>query len=127
MLNLVITQWREAFDDDDSLDVRMVAGEDFNIRTAICEDYEIEVEDPESEDLEKNPFVFINEVVVVDGEEFTDETGKKWRVRFEEVSGSATKCACGALLTEEVGDTCFECKAEVESIEEIRKIGATKS
>lgn len=87
MPNLVFTQWREAFDDDDSLDVRMVADpEKVDIGEAICAEYEIEVEDPESDDPYKNPFVFIGETVVEDGWVIADETGKKWRVRFEEVA-----------------------------------------
>ena len=76
---LCITEWRELGDDEDCLDMRMVASKDYELFQAIATEHEVEF------DAEKDltDFTVIEERVIDHGDKFTDETGQEWIVRFE--------------------------------------------
>jgi len=78
---LCVTGWREHGDDDDSVDTRLVSRET-DIRSELAKEFDL---DPTIED--GDGAIYINtEICFADGQEIADETGRKWRIRFKEVS-----------------------------------------
>lgn len=80
---LAITQWREYGDDEDSLDVRLVADELEEPLQIIAAEHDLEHDQDVQEDG-PGLAMSINSQIIIDGEEFCFE-GKHYRIRFEEV------------------------------------------